>query len=89
MYKGYKVTKRLQRYMEYIKNRYEKLSSEQEVELWDVFAEYDFMMQQPKCMQMFIYDLICDKFVHYGEYSVIRATDGELYVRKLNKCEIK
>ena len=32
MYKGYKVTQRLQRYMGYIKNRYEKLSNEQEVD---------------------------------------------------------
>ena len=40
-------------------------------------------------MQMFLYDMISDQFTHYGEYSVVRAVNGELYVRKLNKCEIK
>ena len=89
MYKGYKVTKRLQRYMGYIKNKYEKLRSEQEVDLWDIFEQYEFIMRQPKCIQMFLYDLICDEFVHHGEYSVIRSVNGELYVRKLNKCEIQ
>ena len=89
MYKGYKVTKRLLRYMEYAKSRYEKIREDREVELWDILAEYEFIMRQPKCIQMFLYDIISDQFTHYGEYSVVRAVNGELYVRKLNKCEIK
>lgn len=88
MYKGYKITKRVLRYMEYAKNRYEKLSQDREVELWDVFAEYKFIMEQPKCIQMFLYDMIRNQFVHHGEYSVMRSIDGGVYVRKLNKCEI-
>lgn len=88
MFKGYKVTKRLLRYMEYAKNRYEKLRDDKEVELWDILAEYEFIMAQPKCMQMFLYDMISDQFTHYREYSVVRAVNGELYVRKLSKCEI-
>lgn len=88
MYKGYKVTKRLLRYMEYARNRYERLRENGEVELWDIFAEYDFIMAQPKCMQMFLYDMICDQFIHHGEYSVVKAVDGELYVRKLIKCKM-
>ena len=87
MYKGYKVTKRLLRYMEYAKNKYEKLDGDIEVDLWDILAEYDFIMSQPKCIQMFLYDMICDKFIHHGEYSIVRAIDGGVYVKKLGKCK--
>lgn len=86
MFKGYKLTKRLQRYMEYAKNKYIGLSKKGDVDLWNILSEYEFIMQQPKCMQMFIYDMICDEFVHYGEYAVIRAIDGGIYVRKMSKC---
>lgn len=84
-YKGVKITKRLQRYIGYAKNKYKKLSLYGEVDLWEVLAQYDLIMQQPKCMQMFIYDMIYDKFVHFGEYSVVRDVDGDMYVRKLSK----
>lgn len=87
MFKGYKLTKRLQRYIGYAKNKYIKLSKKGKVDLWDILYEYDYIMQQPKCMQMFIYDMICDEFIHFGEYSVVREIDGGMYVRKLNKCE--
>lgn len=82
MYKGYKVTKHLQRYMGYAKKKYDKLRYKQEVDLWDVLAEYDYIMQQPKCVQMFLYDMICDKLVHHGEYSIVRSVDGGIYVRE-------
>lgn len=87
MYKGYKVTKRLMRYMEYAKNRYDRLKEEQDVELWDIFEEYELIMKQPICIQMFLYDMVCDAFNHHGEYSVVRGIDGGLYVRKLSRCE--
>ncbi len=86
-YKGVKLTKRLERYIGYAKTKYEKLSIDGKPDLWEVLNSYDLIMQQPKHMQMFLYDMICDQFIHHGEYSVVRAVDGELYVRKLNKCK--
>ena len=70
--------------MEYAQNRYEKLKEDREVDLWDILAEYDFIMQQPKCIQMFLYDMISDQFAHHGEYSVLKAVNGDLYVRRIN-----
>lgn len=78
-YKGVKLTKRLERYIGYAKRKYEKLSVNNDVDLWDVLEGYDLIMQQPKHMQMY---MICDKFVHFGEYSVVRDIDGGIYVRK-------
>ncbi len=89
MYKGYKITKRLQRYMEYISLKYERLSLEGEVNLWDIISEYKFITDQPECVQMFIYDCIYGKFMYYGEYSVVRAVDGGLYVKKIGGVERK
>ena len=83
-YKGVKLTKRLERYIGYAKRKYEKLSVNNDVDLWDVLEGYDLIMQQPKHMQMFIYDMICDKFIHFGEYSVVRDIDGGMYVRKID-----
>lgn len=87
-FKGVKITRRLQRYIGYAENKYKKLSLYGEVDLWEVLAEYKLIMDQPKCMQMFIYDLICGEFVHFGEYSVVRDIDGDIYVRKLNKHKV-
>ena len=88
MFKGYKLTKRLQRYMQYAKNKYIKLSKEGEVDLWEILSEYELIMQQPKCMQMFIYDMICDEFVHYGNYSIIRGIDGGIYIRNYTETSV-
>ena len=86
-YKGVKLTKRLERYIGYAKSKYEKLNIDNNVDLWDVLQGYDLIMQQPKHMQMFIYDMICDKFVHFGEYSVVGDNDGWIYVKKIIKVE--
>ena len=59
MYKGYKVTKRLQNYIDFAKNRFDKLNEEgNETELWDVLASFEVIMEQSKCVQHYIYDLI-------------------------------
>ena len=87
MFKGYKVTKHLQRYMGYAQKKYDKLRYKEEVDLWNVLAEYDYIMQQPKCVQMFIYDMICDKLVHHGQYSVLRNVDGCIYIKSIVKKE--
>ena len=44
MFKGYKVTKHLQRYMRYAKVKYEKMSLEENVDLWEILKEYDYIM---------------------------------------------
>ena len=67
----------------FAKSKYEKLSENNDIELWDVLQGYDLIMQQPKHMQMFIYDMICDKFIHFGEYSIVRDVDGAVYVKKI------
>ena len=83
MYKGYKVTKHLQRYMRYAKIKYQKLSMQGEVvDLWEILKEYDFIMQQAKCMQMYIYDCINSTKVHDKHYEVIDYIDGEIYIRE-------
>lgn len=47
MYKGYKVTKRLQNYIDFAKNRFDKLNEEgNETELWDVLASFEVIMEQ-------------------------------------------
>lgn len=86
-YKGVKLTKRLERYIGYARTKYEKLSIDGKADLWEVLNSYDLIMQQPKHMQMFIYDMIYDQFVHFGEYSVVREIDGGIYVKKLNNCK--
>ena len=83
MYKGYKVTKHLKRYMGYVKNKYEKCSLKGKVDLWEIMNEYEYIMEQPKCVQMFLYDMVCDKFVHYGKYSIVRSVDGGVYIKEL------
>lgn len=88
MFKGYKITKRLQRYAEYAKNKYKKLSENGEIDLWDIFQGYEIIMQQPECVQMFLYDMICDEFIHFGEYSIIRGVDGGIYIKQLSKISI-
>ena len=40
-YKGVKLTKRLERYIGYAKRKYEKLSVNNDVDLWDVLEGYD------------------------------------------------
>ena len=58
MYKGHKVTKHLERYMVYAKNRYDRLSVQGEIDLWDVLNGYTLISNEPYCMQLYIYDWI-------------------------------
>ena len=46
MYKGYKVTKRLQDYIGFAKNKFEKLNEEGKVDLWDVLSSYELIAEQ-------------------------------------------
>lgn len=87
-YKGYKVTKHIERYIGYAKRKYERLSRNQQIELWDVLNGYDYIVQLPKCVQMFMYDMICEEFIHHGEYTVLRNVDGYIYVKDLNACNV-
>ena len=83
MYKGYKVTKHLQRYMRYAKIKYQKLSMQEEVvDLWEILKEYDFIMQQAKCMQMYIYDWLAGELINREQYIITCAIDGGIYVKK-------
>lgn len=82
MYKGYKVTKHLQRYMRYAKDKYEKMSLQDEIDLWDILEDYDFIMQQAKCIQMYIYDWIQGEIVDEDQYKIISGRDGCIYVRE-------
>ncbi len=81
MYKGYKVTKHLQRYMRYAKVKYEKMSLQGDVDLWEILKGYDYIMQQAKCMQMYIYDWIIDEINNSRQYIVTYAMDGGTYVK--------
>lgn len=81
MYKGYKVTKHLQRYMGYAKVKYEKASIDKEVDLWDILKGYDYIMQQAKCIQLYIYDWILNKIENQCFYIKNIGSDGCIYIK--------
>lgn len=86
MYKGYKVTKKLQDYIGFAKNKFDKLNEEgNEAELWDVLAAYDFIMDQAICVQHYIYDLIMGDGEYEDKYRVCCGIDGGVYVRGIRK----
>ena len=83
MFKGYKVTKRLQNYIDFAKNRFDKLVEEgNEIELWDVLAAYEVIMEQAKCVQHYIYDLIMGKGEYEDRYKVLSGKDGGVYIKR-------
>ena len=82
MYKGYKITKHLQRYMRYAKVKYEKMKHEGRMDLWEILQGYDYIMEQAKCIQLYIYDWILGEMVNYQEYVVTCSIDGGVYVKK-------
>lgn len=84
MYKGYKVTKHLQRYMGYAKDKYEKLTAQGEADLWEIIEEYDIFMEQAKCVQMYVYDWVKGR-VEQKAYTVVCARNGCVYVRELKR----
>ncbi len=84
MYKGYKVTKRLQDYIGFAKNKFEKLNQEgNAIDLWDVLLSYELIKKQTKCMQHYIYDLIVGERKYEDSYKVLCGKDGGLYIRKI------
>lgn len=84
MYKGYKVTKHLQRYMRYAKDKYERLNMQGEnVELWEIIEGYKIFKNQAECVQMYIYDWINGKTYDEAKYKIINGRDGCIYVKKV------
>lgn len=81
MYKGYKVTKHLQRYMGYVKNKYERLSLQGEVDVEELLKEYKLIMDAPRCIQLFIIDWISGE-TNNGYYKIVKYIDGGVYVRE-------
>lgn len=58
MYKGHKLTKRLERYMGYAEAKYQKMSITYDVDIWKVLESYDLINQQTDCMKWYVYDKI-------------------------------
>ena len=81
MYKGYKVTKRLQDYIGFAQNKFEKLNEEDKVELWDVLSSYEIIEKQAKCVQHYIHDLIMGNGEYEDKYRVLSGKDGGVYIR--------
>ena len=88
MFKGYKVTKKLQDYIEFAKNRYDKLNEDGNVDLWEVLSSYEIIMNQAKCVQHYIHDLIMENDKYRDSYRVFCGINGGLYVRKVSKNKI-
>lgn len=82
MYKGVKITKHLQRYAEYAKTKYEKLSMLGEVDLWEIMNEYEMIAGQLKCVQQYIYDWITGSNDYAEEYTMLNSIDVGVYVKK-------
>lgn len=68
--------------MQYAKNKYEKMTLQGEVDLWEILKGYKLIMDAPKCIQMYIYDCINSKSEHNEYYRVIDYIDGGTYVRE-------
>lgn len=83
MYKGYKVTKRLQRYIGYAEVKYQKLSITYDVNLWDVLESYDLIKEQPDCMKWYVYDVVKGDELHEKKYRVKKSVNGCTYVREV------
>lgn len=83
MYKGHKISKRLERYMGYVETRYCKLCVQGKVDLWDVLNEYDFIASEPPCVQMYIYDQIKGRVAHDECYEIVKCMNGGVYVREV------
>lgn len=50
MYKGHKISKRLERYINYAKVKYDKLRVQGYVDLWDVLNGYETITNTPYCV---------------------------------------
>lgn len=83
MYKGYKVTKRLQRYIEYVENKYQKMNVQYDVDLWKVLESYDLIMEQPDCVKWYVYDVVKGDDLHDTKYKVMKSVNGCTYVREV------
>lgn len=64
MYKGHKISKRLERYIEYVKVKYDRSRIQGQVDLWDVLNEYELITSEAYCVQMYIYDLVKGEELH-------------------------
>ena len=80
-YKGIKITKHLQRYAGYAKAKYEKLSMQGDVDLWDIMNEYEMITGQLKCVQQYIYDWIQGGNKYAQEYIMLNSIDGGIYIK--------
>lgn len=83
MYKGHKVTKRLQRYMEYAETKYQKMNLTYNVDLWEVLESYDLIKEQPDCVKWYVHDVVKGEEVHEEEYRVMKSMNGCTYVREV------
>lgn len=83
MYRGHKLTKRLQRYIEYAEVKYQKLSIIYDVDLWDVLESYDLIKEQPDCMKWYVYDVVKGEETNADAYKVMKSANGCTYVREV------
>ncbi|MBS5317711.1 MAG: hypothetical protein E6590_15660 [Clostridiales bacterium] len=83
MYKGHKISKRLERYINYAKVKYDKLRVQGYVDLWDVLNGYETITNTPYCVQMYIYDLIKGIPIYVDCYEIIDWMNGGVYVREV------
>lgn len=81
MFKGFKVTKRLERYIHYAKYKFEKLNIDNNIDLWEVLESYEMITKQAQCMQYYIYDLIKGTGEYGDRYKMVSGSDGGVYIR--------
>ena len=88
MYKGYKISKRLERYISYAETKYQKLNVYYNADLWEILESYDLINEQPDCMKWYVYDKIKGEGEHEDAYKVTKSVNGCTYVRELFEKEV-
>lgn len=88
MFKEFKVTRRLERYIHYAKCKFEKLSIEGNINLWEVLESYEMLTKQAQYMQYYIYDFIKGTGEYGDRYKVMNGSDGGIYIRGRNNSLI-
>lgn len=83
MYKGHKLSKRLERYIGYAETKYKKLSIHYNVDIWEVLESYELIKEQPDCMKWYVHDVVKGKAVNEEEYRVMKSMNGCTYVREV------